>query len=237
MLEDLATSSYLMTAYATSSDSWVNFRRTGQQASLYEVAAILCGPWRALSEDDDFFDGLDDMAAQGLQPDVENAIRGSVAPTSDASRHQFLEEISTHRDTDKLLARELVVLVQAGMDSVHALRLVSDLQTLIAPQLYPLPTARISALRNTVPALASELYKAQQTLKVFDYDAESAAEAGRAPHRIWVRDLRVVAKALAATARAAGAVGNIAAALASFGVVTGFALASVLAGAQVMTLV
>jgi hypothetical protein len=85
-----------------------------------------------------------------------------------------------------------------------------------------------------VPELASELCKAQRVLKTFDYEPAAELEAQRRPHRRWIRSLRIVGTGLKATAGAAGAVGNVVAAVASFGVVTGFSLVSVLAGAEAM---
>jgi hypothetical protein len=76
LLEDLTGSRYLMNAYAVSSDSWENFRQTGQRASLYEVAAALCGAWSTLAEDHDFFDGLNEIATERMEPDLQSALQG-----------------------------------------------------------------------------------------------------------------------------------------------------------------
>jgi hypothetical protein len=240
MLEDLANSRYLMNAYAASSESWENFRRTSQQASLYEVAAALCGAWQTLGEDGDFFASLDDMTTEKMPRHLVAALGGvptdqEMAPpplTPDDVR--VAEELSAHREVDKLLARELVILTQAGMEPVHAVRLIGDLQDILKRTIEPLKKSQVDQLRMDVPRLAEELCRAQQTLKVFNFEPASELAAGHPPHRRWVRTLRTIGKALGATAGAAGAVGNIIGAVASFGVVSGLGLASVLAGAQGM---
>jgi hypothetical protein len=234
MLEDIASSRYLMTAYATSSDSWEEFRRTGDKASLFEVAAILCGAWTALSEDDDFLDGLNEMSEQRMASDLQSALHGDFVPPDDPERRKLLEDVAAHRQTDKLLSKEMVVLVQAGMDPVHAIRLVSDLSDLVKRDLRPLGQQRMTALMKSVPVLATELCKAQQVLRTFDYEVVSEVEAQRPPHRRWIRSLRIVKTGLKATAGAAGAAGNVVGAVASFGLVTGLSLVSVLAGAEAM---
>jgi hypothetical protein len=235
MLEDLANSRYLITAYASASDSWENFRQTGQQASLYEVAAILCGAWTTLDEDFEFMGELSDLTADRMAPDLLSALHGKVVPGDDPTRDTLLGELAAYSDTDKLLARELVVLVQAGMTPVHAVRLVGDLQDLLAPRIEPLSDTQVRALQRNVPRLARELCSAEQTLKVFDYDLASEASKGRAPHPGWVRNLRTVGKGLSATAGAASAAGNVVAAVASAGVASGLAWASVVAGVGAMS--
>jgi hypothetical protein len=235
MIEDLANSRYLMTAYATSSDSWEIFRQTGQQTQLFEVAAILCGAWTTLSEDEDFVEGLAEVSEQRMAPDMREAMQmGFIEPDADPARKQVLQELLAHQETDKLLARELVVLVQAGMQPAHAVRLVADLQTLLRPRIEPLSDYELSSLRTNIPQLADALCKAQRTLKGFNYDVASETENGRPPHRGWVRAYRLLGKVLVATAGAAGAAGNVAAAVASFGAATGLSLASVIAGGQVL---
>jgi hypothetical protein len=235
VLEDLGNSRYLMKAYARSSDSWENFRQTGQQASLYEVAAILCGAWTTLSDDEDFFTALSEMAHDRMDSDLRIVLSGDTVRAKDPDRNRVLTEFAAHLDADKLLARELVVLVQAGMDPVHALRLVDDLGEHLSGRLRAMPGPEMATLQQNVPTLAAELCKARQALKVFDYDPLAESEEGAPPHRRWVTSLRLVGKALGATAGAAGAVGNVVAAVASFGILTGFGLASVLAGAQAMS--
>jgi hypothetical protein len=238
MLEDLTGSRYLMNAYAVSSDSWESFRQTGQRAPLYEVAAVLCGTWATLAEDQDFFGGLNEMATERMESDLRNALQGPPVPAAPAAgpdRQKLVAEFADHLDVDKLLARELVVLVQAGMESVHAVRLISDLRDLLGSRVTGLTGPMLSSLQSKVPLLADELCKAERTLRVFDYDPVSEAPAQHAPHRRWVRTLHLSGKTLGATAGAAGAVANVAAAIGSFGVVTGFALASVLAGAEAMS--
>jgi hypothetical protein len=237
MLEDLAGSRYVMTAYATSSDSWENFRRTGDKASLFEVAASLCGAWTALSEDEDFLAGLNEMGEKEMANDLKSALLGDFAAPKDSERRKLLEDVAAHRQTDKLLSQELVVLVQAvqaGMDPVHAVRLVSDLSDLIRRELRPLGQERMAGLKERVPELASELCKAQRVLRTFDYEIAAELEAQRRPHRRWIRSLQIVGTGLKATAGAAGAVGNVVGAVASFGVITGFSLVSVLAGAEAL---
>jgi hypothetical protein len=234
MLEDIAGSRYLMTAYATSSDSWENFRLTGDKASLFEVAAILCGAWTALSEDDDFLAGLNEMTEDAMADDLKSALLGDFAPPEDPERRKLLEDVAANRQTDKLLSQEMVILVQAGMDPVHAVRLVTDLSDLIRRDIQPIETTRMAALRARVPDLASELCKAERVLRAFDYEAAAELEAQRPPHRRWIRSLRIVGSGLKATAGAAAAVGNVVAAVASFGVVTGFGLCSVLGGAEAL---
>jgi hypothetical protein len=238
MLEELAGSRYLMNAYAVSSDSWENFRQTGQRASLYEVAAALCGAWSTLAEDQDFLGELNEMATERMEPDLRSALQGPATPAPPAEapdRQKLVAEFAGYLDVDKLLAQELVVLVQAGMDSVHAVRLISDLRDLLGSRVTGLTSPMLSSLQSNVPLLADKLCKAERTLRVFDYDPVSEAPAQHAPHRRWVGTLRLVGKTLGATAGAAGAVANVAAAIGSFGVVTGFALASVLAGAEAMS--
>jgi hypothetical protein len=236
MLEDLANSRYLMNAYATGSDSWESFRQTGHQTSLYEVAAILCGAWTTLSEDDDFFDAMSEVSADRLDPDVRDAFRGKHAPAKDPDRSRLLSDVAAYRHPDKLLAQELVVLVQAArMQPPHAVRLVSDLRDLLAPSIEPVSGEMMSALRADVPRLADELCRAQQRLKVFNYDPATETVEGAAPHRGWVRSLRVVGKTLQATAGAAAAVGNVVGAVASFGLASGLALGSVAGGAAAMS--
>jgi hypothetical protein len=83
-----------------------------------------------------------------------------------------------------------------------------------------------------VPKLATEHCKANQNLNVFDYDVASEAEAGRPTHRRWIAKLRV----LESSQRTAGTAAPWPMpSVASFGVVSGFGLASVLAGAGIMT--
>lgn len=238
MLQDLTGSRYLMNAYAVSSDSWQNFRQTGQHASLYEVAAALCGAWSTLAEDQEFLGGLYEMATERMEPDLRSALQGSAIPAPPAiapGRQAVVVEFADHLDVDKLLAREFVVLVQAGMDSVHAVRLISDLRDLLGSRVTGVTSTMLSSLQSNVPLLADQLCKAERTLRGLDYDPVSEPPAGHAPHRRWVRSLHLVGRALGATAGAAGAVANVAAAISSFGVVTGFALASVLAGAEAMS--
>jgi len=230
MLEDMATSRYLMNAYAVSSDSWENFRQTGQQASLYEVASALCGAWTLLADDDDFFDGVEEANSRlwsgpTRDPAAEDPVK--------YGREQ--DAFDALRDADRLLSKEFVVLVQAGMNPIHVTRLISDLSGVLTGPVEPLPPPSVSALRQDVPLLARELCTAQQALNVLGYGVESEPLAQHAPHRRWVKGLRLVGKALGATAAAAGAVGNVAGAVATFGVASGFALASVVASAQVLT--
>jgi hypothetical protein len=219
-----------MTAYAASSDAWESFRQEGQKESLYEVAAILCGAWTALSEDDDFFEAMSQMTEERMEPDLQNAIRGDFSPGDDPDRARVLTDLAANREVDKLLAQELVVLIRAGMEPLHSVRLVSDLSGLLSGDLEPLALRDMQELRQQVPVLASELCKAQRVLKVFDYEAAREAAIERAPHKRWVKTLRLLGGSLGATAGAAGAVGNVAAAVASFGFLTGLSLASVLAG-------
>jgi hypothetical protein len=236
MLEDLANSRYLMNTYAVASDSWENFRQTGQQASLYEVAAILCGAWTTLSDDDDFFEAMSTVTGDRLEPDLRGAFVGDYAPPSDPDRSKLLSEVAAYSDPDRLLAQELVVLVQAaGMQPVHALRLVSDLRDVLGSRVDPPSQQAMTTLRGNVPILAEELCKAKQRLKVFDYESTTALGAGAAPHRGWIRSLRITGKALQATAGAAGAVANVVGAVASFGLGSALALGSVAAGASVMS--
>jgi hypothetical protein len=105
VLEDLANSRYLMNAYAASSDCWDNFRATGQQASLYEAAAILCGAWTILSEDDAFLEGLSGMSDQKMDADLMTRVRASsspLPPAADEERNKLLGEFAAYLDTDKL---------------------------------------------------------------------------------------------------------------------------------------
>jgi hypothetical protein len=239
MLEDLIGSRYLMNVYAVSSDSWENFRQTGQQASLYEVAAALCGAWTTLAEDQEFFGGLKEMATELMQPDLAAELAGAPTPTvagTDATeRQKFVAEFGDYLDVDKLLARELVVLVQAGMNSVHAVRLISDLRDLLGNRVTGPPSPTLSLLQPNVQLLADQLCKAQTTLPVFNYDPLSDPKAEHAPHRRWVRTLHLFGRTLGGTAGAASAVANVVAAIGSFGALTGLGLASVLAGAGAMS--
>jgi hypothetical protein len=226
MLEDLANSRYLMRAYAASSDSWENFRLTGRQSSLHEVAFALCGAWTVLSEDDDFFDGLADV------PNRVGPLMGR-ATGEDREHQQRAAEFHQHLDVDRLLSRELVVLADAGMDPRHAIRLVTDLGDLLMDGFNPeLSGGDVETLRIQAGELADELCKAQLRLRAFDYDPTTEVPAGRAPHRTWMNRMKTVGKALAATAGVASAAANVAASVASFGVVSGLGLASVVAGTQ-----
>jgi hypothetical protein len=192
VIEDLANSRYLMTAYGASSDGWEAFRQTGQQAPLYEVAAILCGAWTVLSEDNDFFAGLSELSLERMDPDLRSALGGIPPPTPNADRAKLVEDFLDHLDVNRLLARELSVLVQAGMEPAHAVRLVTDLRSLLAGQISPLSDGDMSALRANVSMLAEDLCKAEQALRVFDFDVISESEAGRAPPPRWMDSLRVV---------------------------------------------
>ena len=247
MIESLGDSRYLMTAYAAASDRWQDFRGTGDQNALSDVAGILCGAWTVLSEDDDFLAAMTEMSDESMPDDVASALgkhtvhgdrRGGTKarPVSalPEGRESFLAEISAHRQTDKLLARETTILIRAGMSPAHAVRLVSDLAEMLGPTVAPIPHGRVTNFQIQAAFLAEELCKARQVLQVFDYGS-SESFAKTEPHRRWVRTLRVAGLALKATAGAGGAVGNVAAAIASFGALTGFGLVSVLAGAEVMT--
>jgi hypothetical protein len=234
MLEDLTESRYLMTAYATASDSWEDFRGTGNKSALFEVAAILCGGWTTLSDDDDFIYGLDQLTEGRWATDLRSALHGRFPNAVGEGRLELVEEVMSYRATDKLLSQEMVVLVQAGMDPVHAVRLVTDLSELLTSEVRPPDSAVIAGLKANIPELASELCKAQQLLRTFDYDPLTETEVESRPPRRWTRSLRTLGIALKATAGAAGAVGNVVAAVGSFGVLTGFGLVSVVAGAEAM---
>jgi hypothetical protein len=229
MLEDLANSRYLMSAYAASSDSWESFRRTGQQSSLVEVAAALCGAWSLLSEDDDFFNGLDG-AWERAESEWRQSYEGPSLPEDIAQR-----DFHAYLDVDRLLAQELVVLVQAGMNPRHVVRLVGDLREVLGREIAPPDGIAVSDLRDEVTQLAEELCRAQQRLRTLDFDPYTELPAQRAPHRSWLRHLTTFRKALVATAGAASIVGNGAAAISSFGVLSGLGLASVVGGAQAMS--
>ena len=226
MLADLANSRYLLRAYAASSDSWENFRLTGQQSSLHEVAFALCGAWTLLSDDTDFFDGLKEASAQA------DRMRAGMAEDENEYKQaaEFQELIA---DVDKLLARELVVLADAGMDPRHAMRLVTDLGDLLTEGIdVDRLEHDVQMLQHEAHDIAHLLCEAQSRLQAFDYDPVAEAPANRPPHRAWVSGLKTVGKGVAATAGVAGAAGNVAASIASFGLATGLALASVVGGVQ-----
>jgi hypothetical protein len=226
MLENLANSRYLMSAYARSSDSWENFRLTGRQSSLHEVAFALCGAWTLLSEDDDFLEGLSEVPAQ---------VASMMYPATAASPEERAraDEFREHLAVDRLLARELVILADAGMDPRHAVRLVTDLGDLLTEEIdQDRVGEHVSVLRNEVGQIAQVLCEAESRLRALDYEPATEVAAGRPPHRTWVRGLKTVGKALAATAGVAGAAANVAASVASFGIVSGLGLASVVGGAQ-----
>jgi hypothetical protein len=130
----------------------------------------------------------------------------------------------------------LVVLVQAGMTPVHAVRVISDLRNLLGIRLEGLPDSQSTSwLQEDVEHLARRLCKAQKALRSFDYDPLSDPQAGQVPNSRWVRTLHMVGSTLGATAGAATIVGNVAAAVASFGAMTGLGLASVIGGGQAMS--
>lgn len=112
-------------------DSWESFRLTSQQSSLFEVAAALCGAWSLLSEDDDFFSALDE-ARERADLEWRQPYQGR-STAEDAARRDF----HVYLDVDKLLAQELVVLVQAGMNPKHVVRLVGDLRESLGREIAP----------------------------------------------------------------------------------------------------
>ena len=256
MLEDLAESHYLLNAYAASSDSWEHFRRTSQRAPLFEVASTLCGAWTTLSQDDVFLDGLQEITEPYLKGDrlrkkARNAprlregqpepSRSSGVPESRRPAPRIVDveeqdgmEAAGLFDVDKLLAREFAVLQHAGMDPVHATRLITDLRDwLYSPRLEPLRESDLARLRKGVPELAAELCEAARALRVIGFEP-SEAPAGPPPHRKWVRSLWLVKGALGATAAAATVAANVVVFVGSGGLAAGLGLASVFAGAEGM---
>jgi hypothetical protein len=243
MLEGLSGSRYLLTAYAVSSDAWENFRQTGQKAPLNAVAVSLCGAWKILAEDDGFFGALDEMKMALSESDLRGALEQPVGtrstrgpgPPQLRDRWKFVAEFAAHLDVDTLLTREFEVLAHAGMEPAHAVSLVTDLRELLGDRLTAPSAPKMASLQQRVKELADQLCNAQETLRVFDYDPVPELEAGHAPHRRWVRILRLVGRGVRALAGPAGAVGNVAAAVDNLDLGSGFQLASVVGGVEAMS--
>jgi hypothetical protein len=247
MLEDIANSRYLMRAYAQSSDSWEHFRTTAQQASLFEVAAILCGAWTVLGEDDDFFDGvgvaygrLQELEVLAGVPSKDVPKGGaplSAAPRADQDLGEddarVRDEFRAHLEVDRLLSRELVVLVHAGMKPVHAVRLVTDLADVLGDELRP-RTMNLEDLRADITKFAAELCEAETRLRVFSFDPEIDLTAARPPHRGWLSRLKRLRRRIIGIGGAATVAADVAALVTGPGLVSGLGLASIVGGMQAL---
>lgn len=235
MFDDLAASRYLMVEYAKASDAWESFRATGDPQALDEAATTLAAAWAVLADDEDFWTGAYDAAQLSTtRPMVEALTRGRELPSRSAGRageeNAMAAELATYRYTDKLLARELVVLIEVGMRPVHAARLVTDLSDVLPATIEPVQPKSVEQTRALAPELAEMLGQIRETLAVLDQDLMVETARPQPPHRGWIRGLRTVGKALKATAGAAAVVANAAGAVASLGLASGFALGSVLGG-------
>jgi hypothetical protein len=119
----------------------------------------------------------------------------------------------------------------------HAIRLVTDLGTVLGDRLEPGRIMSAAVLRSYVADVAQDLCTAQKQLAGFDYDPASDHVADAPPHPKWLRHLRIAGKGVLATAGAAGAVANGIVAVTSFGVLSALGLSSVVAGVEVMSVV
>jgi hypothetical protein len=233
-LENLAESRYLVPAYTAASDSWAAFRTTGEPGPLYEVSAILCGLWQTLSEDDEFFAGLEAATVERMPPVFREGLKSPVA-VAGPKRSDGDDDFASYLEGDRLLSKELVVLVQAGLDPSHAVRLVTDLSDLLGDRVHPLDKGGVTRIRRSASDVADELCAAQRRLRAFGFDPIAETIAGHQPHSRWPRALRTIGRALGATAGAATVAANVVAAVATHGIVTALGLASVHAGAQAMS--
>jgi hypothetical protein len=235
MLEDAANSRYLMRAYAQSSDSWEHFRTTAHQASLFEVAAILCGAWTLLSEDDDFFDGVEDayrrLGELGVLLGPADEAPVSADRGDDAGVRR---ELRAYLEVDRLLARELVVLVHAGMEPVHAVRLVTDLVEVLEGTLVP-HDENFEDLRGDMKKFAGELCAAEKRLRVLEFDPEVELPAERPPHRGWLRPLRPLRRAIIGIGGAATVAADVGTLVTGPGLVSGLGLASIIGGVEAVS--
>lgn len=226
-VEDAA---FLMRAYADASDHWVAYRTSAATPELGAAAGVMADALHVAADDPEFFATLRDLVAGA------SVGAGPVPPDPRTALEPFMVNRAGGPLllADRVLSREPEVLVAAGMTPVHAVRLATDLARIVPPQA-PMPVpAQMTGLEERIEGLAVQLDRVETTLRAIDTRGDPAA--GDAPrHRGWARALRVTGRGLGAVAGLAAVAGNVAGAVASFGVLTGLGLGSVLVGAKALT--
>lgn len=237
-LDPLTDVGFTMRAYASASDSWLGFLQNGSPEALRSTAATLAGALAVLGEDPAFF-----AALRTVVTGVED-VRGSMPDDLRQQLDAHVPLAPTGNGTlavDRVLSREVPVLMTAGMQPAHAVRLVTDLSRIV-PDGTPVPAdAAMARMHSATQALAAELGRAERVVAMTSEPGVVPGSPTGAPlptaprHRAWAQALRTTAKGLGAVAGAATVAANAAAAIASFGVLTGLGLGSVLVGAEALS--